>query len=234
MKLPKTLSTPSVREPSSLAPSKVAWLLMVSTSKGLVMMSRPPFCTTRLPGVTRVCPFIVSDAVAPSIVMLPLPLPRPVAAATVTGALMMRPGRLPLIWAGPTSWMAPVVLRMAPLTTTFPCTWQLNAPRLSAPPLLTVSDLAAQVLVTVGWAGAPAGISTSSARPGTLPVDQLPGVLQSLLTAPVQVTTGAAAGQLTTAPLVALTRPPLAAGVGLKRFTTTALLSSGAVSSTSR
>ena len=169
-----------------------------------------PFCTVRLPGEATVWPLSVSEAPAPVTIRLPGPAPRPSAPATVTGALTSRPGRLPRTWPAACIWIRPPVLLMKPLAVTSPWTWQLLAPRSTVPLTSRVFAVQAPVTVAVGVA---TGITTSSVAVGTAPVDQFPGTLQSVETAPVQVKTGAVGGQRTTAPLVAWNPAPPTSGV---------------------
>src|SRR5512143_2081355 len=112
--------------------------------------------------------------------------------------------------------------RMVPGASMSPFTVKVPPVTLRLAPVGTVRLRTAALALTTGKLGAPAGIVTSVAPVGTCAGVQLAAVVHAVPALPFQVTAGATAGQLIVA-LFCWTNPPLVAGFGLVRSTTSGM-----------
>src|SRR5262245_22933897 len=103
----------------------------------------------------------------------------------------------------------PAVFETTPCTSRFPSITTVTAPvSVSVAPPWIVRSLTVRPIPVCGSFGVPDGMRTLSVVAGTTAGFQLPAVPHALLTAPVHTTAGGVDGQVTTAPLVACTKPP--------------------------
>ncbi len=215
-----TWRVPAVRWPVSSPPLKSAKPAM-TRSAGLVMVSRPvPVVVLKLPWPrSRRCPARISSPCTVTVEAVRAASPD---RATTDPAAMLRvtlscaPSRVPPPRRSTKSLQQPT---RPPAIAAGPSTVRVTSPSERVAPASSVNPLTVTLPPSCGWLAGPAGTSTSSVAVGTLPVLQLPAVFQSLSTAPVQVTTPAAAGQLMTAPFTAWMKPPAVPGVGFTRST---------------